>query len=526
MGLRSQQIYTSLADPGIEMLLDELATNHVIRLNSVSRPYSRNFIALQLREALSADSLLTPLEKKEIQFYLKNFSPELQHQGLSGSDKISVPAKFRFSPNPVSAFFINRKVAGSVRPLLDFQQIVNVNDAVSQIKPGIAAYIYLGKHIGVMAGIYKQINTQILSNTLYFSPDEGGNWNTYSKGGGDFGEWFGQITCSWKWGMIGIFKDRFQWGENYNGANILSGKPPSFPRLRLYLNPARWIEFEYFHGWLNSDVTDSSRSDFETTGSTRVYIKKYIAANVITFKPWKYLNISIGNSIIYDGEIQLAYFIPVLFYKSVDHTLNHGIENQNSQLFLSIDSRQIRHLNLFLTLFVDEFMISRIRSSTEHNFFSWKAGLKLYDLPVKNLSFTIEGTRTLPGTYQHFLPSITYESDGYNLGHYLRENSQELFTSLDYRPFRGLAFSISYTFTQHGADYPYTKTSDPTVVPVLKDITWQKSQFDASVNYSLTSNLYLYLVYEYRSTRGDVKYTPPVYMGKTHSMIAGIRLGF
>ncbi len=523
---QAQEICTEPADPGIIKLLDGLALKHVISINTVSMPWSRSFMAVKLREALQKDSLLTPAEKKEIAFYLSNFSLETAHMDMEPAAGSGKKTGFIFSVNPVGVSFMKGKFAAELRPILDFCQIVNVNDAVTQVKPGIAAYAYLGKHIGILAGIVRQFDTQILANTIYFTPGPGGKWKSWSDGGGDWAEWFGQFTVSWKWGMVGFFKDRFVWGDNYNGTNIFSDKAPSYPRIRLYLHPAKWIEFEYFHGWLNAEPADTLAPAVETGGAGTEDVQKHMAANIVTFKPWKDLNISVGNSIVYDGPVQLAYLIPFLFYKSVDHTLTHGIDNENSQLFFSISSRQIRHLNLFLALFVDEFMMSRIRDPEEHNFLSWKAGLKLYDFPLKNLSITLEGTRTLPGTYQHYLPTTTFTSSGYNMGHYLRENSQDIFVSLEYRMLRGLSATASYVFAEHGADYNYSPTEVPTTAPVLKDITWKKSQFDLSLNYTPVSNLMLFLAYEYRSTQGDVKYTPPVFLGKSHSMIAGIRCGF
>ncbi|MCK7533926.1 MAG: hypothetical protein MZV63_24305 [Marinilabiliales bacterium] len=38
----------------------------------------------------------------------------------------------------------------------------------------------------------------------------------------------GGVTWSWKWGWIGLIKDNFIWGNNYNGANIFDGKNPYF----------------------------------------------------------------------------------------------------------------------------------------------------------------------------------------------------------------------------------------------------------------------------------------------------------
>ncbi len=166
-------------------------------------------------------------------------------------------------------------------------------------------------------------------------------------------------------GSVGLVKDKLQWGNNYNGANIFGGNNPSFVQLRLHLNPVKWFDFNYFHGWLNSMVVDSARSYWVTnsygTDYREVYHKKFIAANMFTFTPLNYLNISAGNSIVYtDIDLYPAYLIPVFFYKSVDHSVNSGINNMNSQMFFDISSRQIRHLHLYTSLFVDELSVKRI----------------------------------------------------------------------------------------------------------------------------------------------------------------------
>ncbi len=164
----------------------------------------------------------------------------------------------------------------------------------------------------------------------------------------------GGLTYSWKWGYLGFLKDSPVWGTNYAGANILSGRAPSFMQLRLYVKPVKWLEMTWIHGWLNSMVVDSTRSYWVSNayGSDyrEVYHQKYIAASMFTVTPFKGLNISAGNSVIWsDPRLTPYYLMPLFFYKSVDHGINSGIDNSNSQMFIDISSRQIRHLHLYGT---------------------------------------------------------------------------------------------------------------------------------------------------------------------------------
>jgi len=47
---------------------------------------------------------------------------------------------------------------------------------------------------------------------------------------------------------------------------------------------------------------------------------------------------------------------------------------------------------------------------------------------------------------------------------------------------------------------------------------------DAS--YSLLSNLFVFVRCQYRDTYGDIRFTPPVFLGKTTTLSAGFQTGF
>ena len=91
---------------------------------------------------------------------------------------------------------------------------------------------------------------------------------------------------------------------------------------------------------------------------------KFMAANMFTFMPIKYIQFSFGNSIVYaERNVQAAYFIPIAFFKSLDHLLTKGInsENQNSQAFASITIRPTDHLRLYGSFFLDEFLLGGLQ---------------------------------------------------------------------------------------------------------------------------------------------------------------------
>jgi hypothetical protein len=303
------------------------------------------------------------------------------------------------------------------------------------------------------------------------------------------------------------------------------------------MKPAKWFELNYFHGWLVSMVIDNTRSYYYNVGNTTYYRStyrpKYIAANMFTVTPWKKLNLSFGNSIVYsDMNVYPGYLIPIMFFKAIDHTVNSNIDNQNSQMFFDFSSMQINKLHLYGTFFIDELKTSRIFDSETHNFWSMKVGAKESNVLINNLSVNVEYTRTVPITYQHRVPTLTFESNYFNFGHYLRDNSQEIFVSLEYKPIRGLHLKTYYLLAQHGPDYDYDVNGDNPVDtnPFLESVTWQNQTISLKATYEFISNSYLFVEFISSDISGDEEqvelYTPEFFRGDQQTISFGFNFGF
>jgi hypothetical protein len=257
-----------------------------------------------------------------------------------------------------------------------------------------------------------------------------------------------------------------------------------------------------------------------------MYHKKYVAANMFTFVPFKNLNVSFGNSIIYDYEnVNVAYLIPVFFYKSVDHSLTSGINNMNSQMFFDISTRQIRNVHIYADIFIDEFSVSRIANPDEWNFLSYKAGFRLTDFPFSNLSFTTEFTYTYPLTFQHNVPTTTFETANYNLGHYMRDNAREWYVALDYHPMRTMDLNLFFIDAIRGPDY--TELGGSRVGnPPLVSIQWHNTSFGLKASYQVINDLYTWVSASYSNIRGDVRWSPEYFYGKKNTVNIGVTVGF
>lgn len=510
--LLSQFVPHPVNNKGIYDFLDELANNQIISINSAVKPYSRLFISNRLKEADSRREKLNPRQQEELDFYLLDFGKELNE----GKDWKKRRDLFYYKDSIFSL---------TVNPILGAEIFTNSAGRATYWRNGIEARAYVGKW-GFYASLRDNHEKPLLGSPEYLTRREGG----HVKNGTDWSDMQGGVTYSWNWGSVGLIKDRMQWGNNYNGSNIFSGNNPTFVHLMLQINPVKWFSFSYFHGWLNSMVVDSADSYWVNnsygTDYREAYHKKYIAANMFTFTPFRNLNISAGNSIVYSDEnINPAYLIPVFFYKSVDHSLTSGIDNMNSQMYFDISSRQISHLHLYGTLFVDELSVSRFTMKDQWNFFSWKAGGRLTDLPLQNFSFTVEFTYTYPLTFRHYVPTLTFENTGYNLGHYLKDNSREWFLSADYRPLRTLDLTIYFSDAVRGPDYTAAGGSR-LGNPPLESISWSNRTFGIKGNYQVLNDVYAWISLFHSTINGEERWSPAFFYGTRNNLNFGITVGF
>ena len=527
--LFSQEVPQAINNYGIYDFLDELANLQIIEINSAIKPYSRLFIANQLQKAQRNRDMLSIRQQKELDFYLLDFGKEdeerLKAEGGRLKGEMNWLKGTKGQTRRDLFYYRDSLFAITVNPILGGEIFNNSSGNATYWRNGLEARGYI-QNWGFYASLRDNHETPLLGLPQYLSQ----RTNGHMKERNSWEEMKGGVTYAWKWGSAGLVKDNLQWGNNYNGANIFRGNDPTFVQLRLHINPVKWFDFNYFHGWLNSMVVDSARSYWISNSYGRSYRevnhKKFIAANMFTITPFKNLNVSAGNSIVYaDLDVFPAYLIPVFFYKAVDHSVNSGIDNMNSQMFFDISSRQIKNLHLYATLFVDEFSFARITKKDEWNFLSYKAGFRVTDFPVSNLSFTTEFTYTYPLTFQHYVPTLTYESNGYNLGHYLRDNSREWYLSLAWRPVRTMNINLYFLDAVRGPDY--TELGGSRLGnPPLDSIQWHNTTYGIKASYQIINDVYAWAAFAVSNISGDTRWSPEYYFGGKNTFNFGLTVGF
>ena len=566
LNIAAQDIPQHISYTRIYDFLDELAGDGFIELNSAIKPYSRMFIAQKLQEAQTQKEQLNKRQHNELMFFFEEFALEI-NELPEGIFPLVNTKKTKIALIQPAIHYRDENATIRITPLLGMHVWKNENGTIIKRWYGAELQSMIGKHLSVYGSLRdNSFQGGLLSKPDYLNNFPGAEYKeSNTPGNGDFSDSRGGIKYAWKSGSIGLVKDNVMWGDNYHGSNILSGRAPSFPMLTLNVKPVKWFELNYFHGWLVANVIDSTRYYTDNqAGKHYRNTNKFIAANMFTFMPVRNLHLSVGNSVVYsESNVQPSYFIPVAFYKSMDHVLTKGlgIENQNSQVFLNFSSRNIKHVHLYGSVYVDEVSFPRFKSSNpQNNPISYKVGTNITNFPLKNLFLTGEFTNSNIINYKHSIPTLTWTSNSYNLGHYLGDNSQEIYLAMRYKPIRGLDLTLSYTDAKHGKEYDYIRSGNGEIDPetgvkegILSiisqpspgEIIWTNKTIGLNLVYEIFNNAYAIVNIEHSDIRGheneDDKvfgekkmtaqetldyFTPAFLQGKNTTIMVGFSIGF
>ena len=554
LSLSAQRIPEMIEYTEVYDFLEELTTDGVIRTNAAIKPYTRDYIAARLMEAQSRDSLLNRRQKADLQFYLQDYAlecdtlPTYYSYGHRHVTQWITPVSNLSLVDPSLHILTKDKIFKMrIRPILGMDLSYNKNGLLMHRVYGAELQMDIAKHLSIWGSIRDNswsgqgIEGSRVTKPLYLNNLAGVQYKEANYGG-DFSDSRGGISLYAWWGSIGVQRERIQWGDAQHCSNILSAHNPAVPMVTLQLTPCKWFQFDYFHAWLPSNVIDSTYWYMEqqtATSTQREYrpANKFMAANMFTFMPCKYVQFSFGNSIVYaERNVQAAYFIPIAFYKSLDHLLTKGLhtENQNSQAFASISVRPTDHLRLYGSFFLDEFKLARLKKSNpQKNPVSYLVGFNWSGWPVKGLALRGEFMRSYIATYVHSIKVLDYTSNSYQMGHYMGANSQSIWLQLSYRPTRSLRLTLDYTSDTKYTAYDYIRGDISQIIAEtpFKNAIWKNDEIKFRAVYEVFNNCYAHVDCGYSYARADKQadldtYSPIYLQGKKLTFGCGLSFGF
>ena len=528
--VEAQRIPQALEYTEIYDFIEELTNDGIVCANEAIKPYTRDYIAGMLKEAQSKDSLLTRRQRDDLQFYMQDYALELDTLPVYSSyghrhitQWITEVSNLSLADPSLHILTKDKVFKMRVRPILGMDLTYNRHGLLMHRWYGADIQMDIAKHLSIWGSLRDNswsgqgIDGSRVTKPTYLNNLPGVQYKEASYGG-DFSDSRGGVSLYAWWGSIGIQRERIQWGDAQHCSNILSGHNPAVPMVTLQLTPCKWFQFDYFHAWLVSNVIDSTNYYIEKDREgvlQREYrpANKFMAANMFTFMPIKYVQFSFGNSIVYaERNVQAAYFIPFAFYKSLDHLLTKGlgVENQNSQAFATISIRPTDHLRLYGSFFLDEFKFARLKKSNpEKNPVSYLVGFNWSGWPPHGFSLRGEFMRSYIACYTHSIDVLAYTSNSYYMGHYMGDNAQSIWVQLTYRPVRSLRLTLDYTHDTKYRAYEYirhniagTRVPNPIIAqkPFSEKI-WRSHEFKFRAIYEVFTNCYAHVDICYNDTR-------------------------
>ena len=477
--------------------LYRMAQRGLIEYNDLIKPINRVHILNSLNILKQKDSALSNVEKNELTFYLQEYTrPSKEQISLFKRDQNK---RWR------AGAIVGNDFEFYIDPLLSINNFSGTNKNIKQLSNGFELWGTAGKNKSLGYQVYYRDYTETgnLNNNFREESSTPGNILIGAKSDNkiNYTDIRANINYSFKKGNISFGKDNIVWGYGENSNIVLSNKVPSYPYIRLDYKPVKWLNFNYTHAWLNSNIADSSLSYLTNSGRINndfrlLFVQKFLATHSIEVQAMKGLNIAIGESIVYSDKMDPGFLIPVNLFKFYDNNRsNYLIEaGSNGQYFLSLSSRnQIKNTHLYSTLFIDEIKVSSLFNKTEsRNQLGFNLGGSITDLFIPYLSLGVEYTRVNPFVYSNLIPAQTYSSYNYSLGDWMGNNFDKAILFAKYTPMAKLKLVARYQrIRKGGAGTIYEQYAVQPQPTFLFDYIKTRSDIFLQARYEYINNIYL-----------------------------------
>jgi hypothetical protein len=506
---QSQIIYEDTRSM-IYPFLTRLADKGLVELQDVILPITHQQINACLQALQLKRNLLSKIELAELDFYKREYQVPVQPtdtvmQALKILEKDHAQ-RLRGATVGNGNFFMQ------LDPVSGMKVFSSKNQSVTQYGNGANIRGYLGKHFNFQ--FYYRDITESGKGIDYnkTSTDELGiiKKDTSLQTNLNYSDLRATLSFQFKNGSITVGQDQMSFGYANHGRIVLSDKSPSFPLIRLDYRPLSWLHFNYAHLWLQSNIIDSSRiynlGNTVYGGKYTPFVNKYMVMHSLQIIPKKGMVFSIGESIIYNDQLYLPYFVPVLFFKLVDQNNTMGTNNSasgNSQLFFQFSMRNIvPKTHIYTTLLIDELRLTKVFNATKsRNQVGVTLGIERQDV-LPNLSIGAEYTRVNPFVYENFISAESYKHAGYSIGDWMGNNFDRKTWFFSYKPLPRLLLTGRFDNIRKGGPgtllQQYFSEPQPSF---LFDYQWKSVEASVNARYEIIHQVYATAQYYYKQQR-------------------------
>ena len=454
--LHSQSIYEPV-NSNVYDFLEKLSIKGILSFDYEIKPLTRIEIAEKIIEAEKNTLQMTALEKELLSFYIQDFKHEIN---LINKD---------FTAEASPEFFITEKdrrirffeYAGKdfsffADPILSLSEESIAGENLFVRRNGFSFYGYALDNWAYSLNFYDNEETgNNLDITKELTPEKGTSVTKLKENAFEYDFVNASVAYYWGDGSISLGKEYFKIGNGRNGNVILYDQAPSFPFIRLDYKPVDWLRFFYFHGFLVSNVPDSSTFRYNSVEDRTSIsdVPKFMALHTLSFYPNENLSFTLGESIVYSEQLQPIYLIPVMFFRVADHYLSrdNASASGNAQIFAdaSYINQSIR-TKFYGSLFIDELSLNSIFEGGNLSALGYTLGFESADILIDNSTLGIEYTRVNPFVYMNSVDAQTFTNDSYTLGNWTGSNGD--IVSFFYKQYlmRSLNFTIKTWYFRKG----------------------------------------------------------------------------
>ncbi|OGU67832.1 MAG: hypothetical protein A3H45_11730 [Ignavibacteria bacterium RIFCSPLOWO2_02_FULL_55_14] len=516
---RGQSVAVPLKHDVYEFL-KKMEASHILRgYRDIIKPISRLHAAKLLLAVDTAAARLTPVDLRRLNFLKIEFGHELGLLDVSWSE---VPRRWHPLMFPIRGGYMN------VDLNLGYSVMRSQGDHVNKQTNGFKTYGYAFDRFGfALSFADNRENGNAINRNKSFTPDEGVGFLLQRANIIEYNFANAQFTYDASGITVALEKIPQWWSTGRRGSLYLSTKSPAPPQFRFRAELTDWMDFTYIHADLNSLVVDSNRSyQANSSASTpfyrTVYRQKYLASHAVEVSVCNWLDVSLGESVIYsDRGLQLIYLLPVMFFKSGEH---YNLDTDNTQFFFSVDVNPLEHVNVYGSLVIDEFSSYDVfNEERARNQVGWTVGTQVYDVPIPDMEWLLEYTLINPWVYSHKYPAARFTNSGYDMGHWIGQNADNLFSELVYRPHRAVRLSAWYEAVRKGGGADVALQYQLPSLPFLYGPVRTEHSIGIAAVYQPVRDVFLDV--RARTFRTANEATPALEHGEKPEITVGLRYG-
>ncbi len=459
--LRAQNVPYPLSNDAVYHQIDrfEVMYGNDNYLQTTAKPYTRADV---VRYALHLDSLKIPMSKtdKEALQYLFDDNNELltpselpktiSEKNATTPPSEYTPPQYKTSKRPILTYFYRtpanlyethtRFFDLKVNPIYNFKiaddrgddQPIFLNQRGIDLRGSIDNRVYFQSNIiETQARFPNYVNERIVRDTSIPGAALYKEYNSILfkvKNGYDY------LNAS---GLIGMnitphIGFQLGHGQNFIGDGMRSLFLSNFANFYFFAKFTTKVwKFQY------QNIFAELNGGNNGVESNELNFKKYMALHQLSFNVNKNFNIGIFETVIMNrtGHFELQYLNPIIFYRSVEHSLGSP---DNVLVGANFKWNAANRFSVYGQMVLDEFLFKELLVDPKGywaNKFGTQIGLKYFNvLNIDHLDMQIEYNKVRPFIYSYYTPAQSYTHANQALAHPLGANFTEIMAKLRYQP--------------------------------------------------------------------------------------------